>query len=80
MFGRRELTESDAEMVGIVEGIEEIFVERVDVLESWETLENGTEFLGESFLRKLDLSGVEGYFGSVKRIDIKNRVVGARKI
>ena len=62
VFGGRELAESDAEMVGIVEGIEKIFVERMDVLKSGKTLENGTKFLGEGLLRKLDLSGVERYF------------------
>jgi hypothetical protein len=32
-------------MVGIVEGVEEILVERVDVLETRETLEDGAELL-----------------------------------
>jgi hypothetical protein len=34
-------------MVGIVERIEEIFVERVYVLQPWETLEDCLEFLAE---------------------------------
>ena len=35
-------------------------MERVDVLESRETLENSSKFLGKSLLSELDLSGVEG--------------------
>ena len=59
VLGGGKLTESDAEMVGIVEGVEKILVERVDVLEPGKALEDGAELLGESFLTELDLSGVE---------------------
>jgi hypothetical protein len=60
VLGCRQLTESDLEMVGIVQGVEEIFMERMDVLEAGETLEDGAKFLGEGLLGELDLSGVEG--------------------
>jgi hypothetical protein len=38
MLRGRELAECYSEMVGIVEGIEEIFVERMDILETWESV------------------------------------------
>lgn len=59
VLGGRQLAKGDLEVVGIVEGVEEILVERMDVLESGETLEDGTELLREGFLGELDLSGVE---------------------
>lgn len=55
-----ELTERNAEVVGIVERVEQILVERMDILQSRETLEDGAELFGECFLGELDLSGVEG--------------------
>jgi hypothetical protein len=45
MLGGGHLTEGDSEMVGIVEGVEEILVERMDVLQTRETLEDGAELL-----------------------------------
>jgi hypothetical protein len=41
MFRSRKLTESNSEMVGIVESVEQILVERVDVLQAGEALEDG---------------------------------------
>jgi hypothetical protein len=58
---RRELTEGNLEVVGIVEGVEEILVERVDVLESGKAVEDGGELFRKGLLGELDLSGVEGW-------------------
>jgi hypothetical protein len=46
-------------MVGIVEGVEEIFVEGMDVLQPREAVKNERKLLGEGFLCKFNLSGVE---------------------
>ena len=46
-------------MIGIIEGIEEIFVERMDILESREAIEDERQLFGEGFLGELDLSGIE---------------------
>ena len=40
-------------------------MERVDVLETRETLEDGTKFLGKGLLCEFDLSGVESCAMSV---------------
>lgn len=61
MLGRRQLAEGDPEVVGIVEGVEKILVERVDVLEAREALEDGAELFREGFLGELDLTRVECY-------------------
>jgi hypothetical protein len=37
----RQLRQSYPEVIGIVECVEEIAVERVDVLQFWETVEDG---------------------------------------
>ena len=50
-------------MVGIVEGVEKILVERMNVLKSWETVENERDLLAEGLLRELDLAGIEVYDG-----------------
>lgn len=60
VLGGRQLAEGDAEVVGIVEGVEQVLVERVDVLETGEGLEDGAQLLGEGLLGELDLAGVEG--------------------
>lgn len=48
-------------MVGIIERVEQIFMEGVDILEAREAIEDERELLGECFLSELDLSGVEIY-------------------
>ena len=58
-----QLAEGDTEVVGIVEGVEKILVERMDVLKSWETVENERDLLAESLLCELDLAGIEVYDG-----------------
>lgn len=59
MLCGRQLSESYPEVVRIVEGVQEVFVEGVDVLQAGEAIQDEGKFLGESFLRKLDLSGIE---------------------
>ena len=59
-FGGRELTKSNAEVVCIVEGVEQIAVERVDVLQAREGVDRLREALGEGLGGVLDLAGVEG--------------------
>lgn len=61
----RQLAESYSEVVRIVEGIEEIFVKGVDVLQTWEAIENEGKLLGEGFLCKFDLSCIEIWDKSV---------------
>ena len=46
-------------MVGIVKGVQKILVERMDVLKTWEAIEDQRDLLAESLLRELDLSGVK---------------------
>lgn len=58
-----QLAEGDAEVVGIVEGVEKILVERMDVLKSWETVKNERDLLAESLLCELDLASIEVYDG-----------------
>lgn len=44
-----QCTEGYPEVIGIVEGIEEIFVERMNILQSWEAIENGLKLFAECF-------------------------------
>ena len=46
-------------MVGIVKGVEEVFVERVDILKSREAVQYQLELLCERLLREFDLSCIE---------------------
>lgn len=46
-------------MVSIVKGVHKIAVERMDIGELWEAIENGSEFLGEGLGSVFDFSGVE---------------------
>lgn len=48
-----------SEMVCIVQCVHEIFVERVNVLEAWEAIEDCLEFFGESLCSVLDFSCVK---------------------
>ena len=59
MFGSGQLTQSDAEMVGVVEGVEQVFVERMNVLQTRKAAEDERELLGEGLLREFNFSGVE---------------------
>lgn len=46
-------------MVGIVKRIQKIFVEGMDILKTWEAIEDQRDLLAESLLCELDLSGVK---------------------
>jgi hypothetical protein len=46
-------------MVGIVKSVQKILVERMDILKTWEAVENQRDLLAESLLCELDLSGVK---------------------
>lgn len=46
-------------MVGIVEGVHKIAVERVDIGELWEAIENGSELFGEGLGCVFDFSRIE---------------------
>lgn len=48
-------------MVGIVEGIEKIFVEGMDVYESRESFKDSLEFFAERLRGKLDFSSVKSW-------------------
>jgi len=48
-------------MILVVESIEERLVERVNIVESREPINDDFYFLGEGFLGELDLSRVEIY-------------------
>lgn len=56
----RELAESNAEVVRIVEGVEEIAVERVDVGQARESFDGGGEALDKGLGRVLDFSRIKG--------------------
>lgn len=60
VLGSGHLTKGDLEVVRIVEGVEQILVERVDVLKARKAVEDGGELVGKGLLRELDLSCVEG--------------------
>lgn len=59
MLGGRQLTQRYAEVVGIVESVEEVLVEGMDILEAGEAIQDEGELLGEGFLRELDFPSVE---------------------
>ena len=59
-LGRRQLAEGNAEVVCIVEGVEQIAVERVDVDQAREGIDGLREALGEGLGGVLDLARVEG--------------------
>lgn len=59
VLGSGHLTKGNLEVVRIVEGVEQILVERVDVLKTRKAVEDGGELVGEGLLGELDLSGVE---------------------
>lgn len=55
------MTEGDSEMVGIVKSVEQILVERVDVLQARETVEDGRDLLGKGLCGIFDLTDVESW-------------------
>jgi hypothetical protein len=46
-------------VIGIVEGVHKIAVERVDVLQFWEAIEDGLQLVGEGLGRESDFSSIE---------------------
>jgi hypothetical protein len=61
MLRGRQLAKGYSEVVGVVEGIEEIFVERVDILEAGESVQDERELFCKCLLCEFDLSGIEIY-------------------
>lgn len=55
-------------MVGIVEGIEEVFVERMDVLQPRKPFKDSLELFTECLGGKLDLSSVEACWRILARV------------
>ena len=68
VFGGRELTKRNPEVVGIVESVQEILVKRVDVLEARETVKDGPNLFAKGFGGIFDLADVERYTTSVRLI------------
>ena len=56
VLGCGKLAEGDAEVVCIVEGVEQILVERVDVGETGESIEDGLNLLGKRFFISVSFS------------------------
>lgn len=61
MLCSRKLAEGDSEVVRIVQSIQKIFVERMNVLEAWEAIEDHRQLLRECLLCVLHLSGIESF-------------------
>jgi len=59
MLRRRQLAQGNPEMIGIIEGVEEILVERMNILQTWEAVEDQGQLLAEGLLGKLDLASIE---------------------
>jgi hypothetical protein len=54
-------------VVGIVESIEEVFVEGMDILQAWETIEDGLELLAKRLGSEFNLASVETWWDSVNQ-------------
>lgn len=65
MLSGRQLSKSNLEVVGIVQGVEKILVERVDVCEAREAVKDGLDLLGKGLGGVLDFTDVEGYAMSI---------------
>lgn len=59
-FRSRELTKSNSEVIRIVEGVEQIAMERMDICQARESLDGGGETFGEGFGGVLDFTSVKG--------------------
>lgn len=71
----RQCSEGNFEMVGIVKSVEQIFVERVDVLQSRKPVEDGLELFGEGFGGEFDLASVkicDNVLASLSNISSRN--------
>lgn len=58
-LGGRELTESDAKVICVVERVHEVAVERVNILQTGEAIEDCLDLLCKCFCCVLDFTGVE---------------------
>lgn len=65
MLSGRQLSKSNLEVVGIVQGVEKILVERVDVCEAREAVKDSLDLLGKGLCGVLDFTDVEGYAMSI---------------
>ena len=72
-FCRRQSAKSDTEVVGIIESIEEVFVEGMDILEAWETVKNGLELFTERLRSEFNLASVETCRQSVSQSSSKTK-------
>jgi hypothetical protein len=59
VFGSGQLTQGDAKMVGIVEGVEQVFVERMNVLQARKAVEDERELFSEGLLCEFNFAGIE---------------------
>lgn len=59
-LGRRQLAERNLKMIRIVKTVEQIPMERMNVVQAREALDDSAKLLADHLLRKLDLAGVEG--------------------
>ena len=59
MLCGRQLAERNSEMVRIVEGVQQITVKRMDIIQSRECLEDRSDLFRNRLLGELDFSGVE---------------------
>ena len=55
------LTKRNPEMIGIVKGVQEIFVERMNVLQSREAIEDSLKLFAKCFRCELDFSCIEAF-------------------
>jgi hypothetical protein len=53
------LAQGNFEVVRVVQGVHEIAVEGMNVLESWKAIQNSLKLLGKRFRRVLHFPGVE---------------------
>ena len=60
MLCSRELTERYPEVVGVVQGVEEVFVEGMNVLEAWKAVEDCLQLFAKSLGGVLNFADIEG--------------------
>jgi hypothetical protein len=63
-------------VVGIIERIEEVFVEGMNILQAREAIKDGLELLAERFRREFDLASVKTWQQSVSQILLKIKAKG----
>lgn len=75
-----KLAQGDTEMVGIVERVEQVLVERMNVLQSGKAFEDGAELFAKRLLRKLDFSCIERYRFVSQSFISKNPSTAEKKV